>query len=161
MTQHTHSTRAHPTGAGTAPRHAAIAAPEPATDNTLEGLAQAAIEKDLRLAWFTLETLPAAIGKSKVDSSTARTAARICRAVLLVIDDIGLLPVGEDTAEAFYRIIDIDAAYERRWIAMASNIHPSKAHVCRRTCARCCRDLTGSMVPRRLPSRLDVRARRS
>ncbi|MFJ4745322.1 ATP-binding protein [Streptomyces sp. NPDC088775] len=88
-----------------------------------EGLAQAAIEKDLRVSWFTLETLSAAIGKSKVDGSTARTVARICRADLIVIDDIGLLPVGEDAAEAFYRIID--AAYERRSIAVTSNIHPS------------------------------------
>jgi DNA replication protein DnaC len=60
-----------------------------------EGLAQAAIEKDLRVSWFTLETLSAAIGKSKVDGSTARTVARICRTDLIVIDDIGLLPVGK------------------------------------------------------------------
>ncbi len=39
------------------------------------------------------------------------------------VPDIGLLPVGEDAAEAFYRIID--AAYERRSIAVTSNIHPS------------------------------------
>lgn len=88
------------------------------------GLAQTAIEKDLRVSWFTLETLSTAIGKSKADGSTARTVTRICRADLIVIDDIGLLPVGEDAAaEAFYRIID--AAYERRSIAVTSNIHPS------------------------------------
>ncbi|WP_329253687.1 ATP-binding protein [Streptomyces canus] len=51
-----------------------------------EGLAQAAIEKDLKVAWFSLETLSAAIGKSKVDGSTARTVARICRADLIVVD---------------------------------------------------------------------------
>src|SRR5690348_6146244 len=34
-----------------------------------------------------------------------------------------MLPVGQDAAEAFYRIID--AAYERRSIAVTSNIHPS------------------------------------
>ncbi|WP_456294338.1 ATP-binding protein [Streptomyces mirabilis] len=47
----------------------------------------------------------------------------IGRADLIVVDGIGLLPVGEDAAEAFYRIID--AAYERRSIAVTSNIHPS------------------------------------
>ncbi|KAB8183939.1 hypothetical protein FH608_048810 [Nonomuraea phyllanthi] len=88
-----------------------------------EGLAHAAIEKDLRVAWFTLETLTTTIGKAKVDGSIARTVARICRADLIVIDDIGLLPAGTDAAEAFYRIID--AAYERRSIAITSNIHPS------------------------------------
>ena len=88
-----------------------------------EGLAQAAIEKDLKVAWFTLETLHAVIAKTKIDGSTARTVARICRADLIVIDDIGMLPVAPDAAEAFYRIID--AAYERRSIAVTSNIHPS------------------------------------
>ncbi|GGW81943.1 hypothetical protein GCM10010350_78350 [Streptomyces galilaeus] len=46
----------------------------------------------------------------------------IARTDRLTPDDIGLLPVGEDAAEAFYRIID--AAYERRSIAVTSNIHP-------------------------------------
>ncbi|MFG2480802.1 ATP-binding protein [Streptomyces fagopyri] len=88
-----------------------------------EGLARAAIEKDLKVAWFTLETLGTAIGKSEADGSPARTVARICRADLIVVDAIGLLPVGEDAAEAFYRIID--AAHGRRSIAVTSNIHPS------------------------------------
>jgi hypothetical protein len=43
-------------------------------------LAHAAIEKDLRVAWFTLETLTTTLGKAKADASTARTVARICRA---------------------------------------------------------------------------------
>ncbi|MFI9604828.1 ATP-binding protein [Streptomyces sp. NPDC052043] len=67
-----------------------------------EGLAQAAIEKDLRVAWFTLETLAAATGKSKVDGSTARTVARICRAAQTVQPSVitptnpGTQPVGAD-----------------------------------------------------------------
>ncbi|MGW7132328.1 ATP-binding protein [Streptomyces bobili] len=103
-----------------------------------EGLAQAAIEKDPRVSWFTLNTLSAAIGKSKVDGSTARTVARICRADLIVVDDIGLLPVGEDAAEAFYRIID--AADERRSIAVTSNIHPQAS-------TRSCRRLSCAQAP--------------
>ena len=89
----------------------------------VEALAHAAIEKDLRVAWFTLETLTAAIGKAKADASVARTVTRICRADLIVVDDIGMLPAGQDAAEAFYRITD--AAYERRSVAVTSNIHPS------------------------------------
>ena len=38
-----------------------------------------------------------------------------------------MLPAGQDAAEAFYRITD--AAYERRSVAVTSNIHPSKAHL--------------------------------
>lgn len=89
----------------------------------VEALAQTAIEADLRVAWFTLETLTATIGRAKADGSTARTVARICRSDLIVVDDIGMLPAGQDAAEAFYRIVD--AAYERRSIAVTSNIHPS------------------------------------
>jgi DNA replication protein DnaC len=89
----------------------------------VEALAHQAIEADLRVAWFTLETLTATIGRAKADGSTARTVARICRSDLIVVDDIGMLPAGQDAAEAFYRIVD--AAYERRSIAVTSNIHPS------------------------------------
>jgi DNA replication protein DnaC len=89
----------------------------------VEALAHNAIEANLRVAWFTLETLAVAIGRAKADGSVARTVARICRQDLIVVDDIGMLPVGQDAAEAFYRIVD--AAYERRSIAVTSNIHPS------------------------------------
>jgi DNA replication protein DnaC len=40
-----------------------------------------------------------------------------------VIDDIGVLPAGQDAAEAFCRVVD--AAYEHRSLAVTSNIHPS------------------------------------
>lgn len=89
----------------------------------VEALAHVAIENDLRVAWFTLETLTTTLGRAKADASIARTVARICRADLVVVDDIGMLPAGQDAAEAFYRIVD--AAYERRSIAVTSNIHPS------------------------------------
>ena len=89
----------------------------------VEALAQTVIEADLKVAWFTLETLTATIGRAKADASISRTVARICRSDLIVVDDIGMLPAGQDAAEAFYRIVD--AAYERRSIAVTSNIHPS------------------------------------
>jgi DNA replication protein DnaC len=89
----------------------------------VEALAHTAIEADLRVAWFTLEALAGTLGRAKADGSVARTVARICRVDLIVVDDIGMLPVGQDAAEAFYRIVD--AAYERRSLAVTSNIHPS------------------------------------
>ncbi|MFC9931273.1 ATP-binding protein [Streptomyces sp. NPDC127190] len=91
------------------------------------------------VSWFALETLSTAIIKSKVDGFTARAVDRICRADLIVIDDIGLLPVGEDAAEAFYRIID--AADERRSIAVTSNIQPQMAST------RSCRRLSRARPP--------------
>lgn len=89
----------------------------------VEALAHAAIEADLKVAWFTLETLTQTVTKAKIDATIARIVSRICRNDLIVVDDIGMLPAGQDAAEAFYRIVD--AAYERRSIAVTSNIHPS------------------------------------
>ncbi len=57
------------------------------------------------------------------DDSTTRAIRRIMRADLIVIDDIGLLPVAAETAEALYRVVD--AAYERRSVALSSNLHPA------------------------------------
>ena len=48
---------------------------------------------------------------------------RLIRADLIVIDDIGMLPVASDAAEALFRVVD--AAYEKRSIALTSNIHPA------------------------------------
>ncbi len=42
---------------------------------------------------------------------------------LTVIDDIGLLNISQDAAEGLYRLVD--AAYERRSLALSSNLHPS------------------------------------
>ncbi len=89
----------------------------------LEGLAGAAIEAGLRVSWLSLESLTATIGRAKVDGSTGRVVARICRSDLVVVDDIGMLPAGQEAAEAFYRVVD--AAYERRSVAVTSNLHPS------------------------------------
>jgi DNA replication protein DnaC len=89
----------------------------------VEALAHKVIDAGMRVSWFTLETLTAAIGRASVDGSIAKTIARITRAELIVIDDIGMLPAGQAAGEAFYRLVD--AAYERRSVAVTSNLHPS------------------------------------
>ncbi len=89
----------------------------------VEALAHKVIDHGMRVAWFTLESLTATLGKAAVDGSVARAVARITRADLIVIDDIGMLPAGQTAAEALYRVID--AAYERLSVAVTSNIHPS------------------------------------
>ena len=66
----------------------------------------------MRVSWFTLESLTAAIGRASVDGSIAKTINRITRAELIVVDDIGMLPSGQAAAEALYRLVD--ATYERR-----------------------------------------------
>jgi DNA replication protein DnaC len=88
-----------------------------------EALGQAAVEDGLTVVWFTIEDLGALIRRHRVDDSVARAITRVIRADLIVVDDIGLLPVSPDAAEGFYRLVD--AAYERRAMAVSSNLHPS------------------------------------
>lgn len=89
----------------------------------LEALGQQVVEAGMRVAWFRLEDLGALVRAHRSDDSITRVVARILRADLVVIDDIGLLPVGTDAAEGLYRLVD--AAYEKRSIAISSNLHPS------------------------------------
>jgi DNA replication protein DnaC len=89
----------------------------------VEALGHAVIDNGMRVSWFTLESLTLAVGRAKIDASVAKVITRICRSELIVVDDIGQLPAGQDAAEAFYRVVD--AAYERRSVTVTSNLHPS------------------------------------
>lgn len=89
----------------------------------LEALGQAAVEAGLKVAWFSLEDLGALVRRHRADDTVTRAVGRILRSELVVVDDIGLLPVSGDAAEGLYRLVD--AAYERRSMAVSSNLHPS------------------------------------
>ena len=89
----------------------------------LEALGQQAVETGLKVAWFTLEDLGVLLRRHRADDTVTRAIARVLRADLVVVDDIGLLPVAQDAAEGLYRLVD--AAYEKRSIALSSNLHPA------------------------------------
>jgi len=89
----------------------------------LEAIGQAAVEAGKHVAWFTLEQLGVIVRAHRADDSVTRAITRILRADLVVVDDIGLLPVGPDAAEGLYRLVD--AAYEKHSVAVSSNLHPS------------------------------------
>ena len=89
----------------------------------LEALGQAAVESGMRVAWFTLEQLGVLIRSHRTDDTVSRAVGRVLRADLVVVDDIGLLPVAVDAAEGLYRVVD--AAYEKRSVAVSSNLHPA------------------------------------
>ena len=89
----------------------------------LEALGHSAIDHGAHVMWFSLESLGALFRRHRADDTTGRALKRIMRADLICIDDIGLLPVATETAEALYRVVD--AAYERRAIALSSNLHPA------------------------------------
>src|SRR3954453_2486468 len=89
----------------------------------VEALEHLAIDRGKTVAWHTLESLAVMLRRHRADDTTARAIARLIRADLIVIDDIGMLPVAPDAAEALFRVVD--AAYEKRSIALTSNIHPA------------------------------------
>ena len=89
----------------------------------LEALGQGAIDAGHHVSWFSLEALGGIVHRHRADDSITRAIKRIMRAELIVIDDLGLLPVATETAEALYRVVG--AAYERRSLAISSNLHPS------------------------------------
>jgi DNA replication protein DnaC len=89
----------------------------------LEALGQQAVAAGLNVAWFTLESLGVLVRRHRADDTVTKAITRILRADIVVVDDIGLLPVGTDAAEGLYRLVD--AAYEKRSIAISSNLHPA------------------------------------
>jgi DNA replication protein DnaC len=88
-----------------------------------EALGHLAIDQGKTVAWHTLESLAALFRRHRADDTVAKATGRLIRADLIVIDDIGMLPVAPDAAEALFRVVD--AAYEKRSIALTSNIHPA------------------------------------
>jgi DNA replication protein DnaC len=88
-----------------------------------EALGQQAVDAGLRVAWFGIEDLGALVRRHRVDDSIAKAFTPLLRADLVIVDDIGLLPLSADAAEGLYRLVD--AAYERRSLAISSNLHPS------------------------------------
>jgi DNA replication protein DnaC len=89
----------------------------------IEALGHLAIDKGRTVAWHTLETLAQLLRRHRADDSVNKAIGKLIRADLVVIDDVGLLPVSNDAAEALFRVVD--AGYEKRSIAISSNLHPS------------------------------------
>ena len=88
----------------------------------LEALGHTAIDNGRTVAWFTIEGLGRLVARHRTDDTVSKAIDRAIKADLVVIDDIGLLPVPAEAAEALFRVID--AAYERRSVAISSNVHP-------------------------------------
>jgi DNA replication protein DnaC len=65
----------------------------------LEALGQTAVQAGHKVAWFSLESLGTLLRRHRADDLVTKAVTRILRADLVVVDDIGLLPVGPDAAE--------------------------------------------------------------
>lgn len=89
----------------------------------VEALGHLAIDRGKTVAWHTLESLTALVRRHRADDSVGKAIAKLIRADLVIIDDVGMLPVSSEAAEALFRVVD--AAYEHRSLALTSNIHPA------------------------------------
>jgi DNA replication protein DnaC len=89
----------------------------------IEAIGQAAVEKGLSVSWFSVEDLGVLVRRHRVDDSVSKAFTALAGAALVLVDDIGLLPISSDAAEGLYRLVD--ARYERGSIALSSNLHPS------------------------------------
>lgn len=89
----------------------------------LEAIGHLAVDAGLSVVWFSVEDLGAIVRRHRVDDSVSKAFAALASTSLTVIDDIGLLPISTDAAEGLYRLVD--AAYERRSLALSTNLHPS------------------------------------
>jgi len=89
----------------------------------VEALGHLAIDQGKTVAWQTLESLELLVRRHRADDTVAKAISRLIRADLVIIDDVGMLPVSAEAAEALFRLVD--AAYEKRSLALTSNIHPS------------------------------------
>ena len=89
----------------------------------LEALGQQTVEQGLRVSWLTLGDLGALLRRHRADDTVTKAIARVLRADLVVVDDIGVLPVATAAADGVYRLVN--AAYEERAVAISSNLPPA------------------------------------
>ena len=104
-------------------RCASAARPGTGKSHFVEALGQLAVDAGLTVAWFTLEALRRWSAATAPTTRVTRAIGRLIRADLIVVDDIGLLPVARTPPRRSYRLVD--AAYERRSLAVSSNLHPA------------------------------------
>ena len=61
--------------------------------------------------------------RGRADDTVTKALSRLLHAGLVVVDGIGLLPIGPDPAEGLYLLVD--RAYEKRSLAISSGLHPA------------------------------------
>lgn len=88
-----------------------------------EALVNLAIDKGMSAVWHTLDSLTRLLRGHLVDETVGRAIDKLVRCDLIVVDDVGMLAITEEQAEALFRVID--AAYEKRSVIVTSNLHPA------------------------------------
>jgi len=88
-----------------------------------QALAHKVVTTGGKAQWLTLAHLEELVAAYRVDNRVEKKIHTLTNCDLIVIDDIGLLPVSDQAAEALYRVVE--ACYERTSIALSSNLHPA------------------------------------
>ena len=84
-----------------------------------EGLATAAIEAGFRVAWYTPEALCSYVDLAKSTDTMANSMLKLMRLDLIVVDDLGILPMDSNGSESLYRAVN--ACYEKTSMIVTSN----------------------------------------
>lgn len=90
----------------------------------LAALARKIIVEGGRATWLTMDRLDDLVAAYQIDHTLEKRILKLTKVDLVVIDDIGLLPVSENAAQGLYRIVE--ACYERTSLAITTNLHPAK-----------------------------------
>ena len=88
----------------------------------VEALGHLAIDKGKTVTWHTLETLAVLFRRHRADDSVSKAISKLIRSDLIMVDDVGLLPVSVDAAEALFESL---TPPREKIAALSSNIHPS------------------------------------
>lgn len=90
----------------------------------LAALVRRIIEQGGRATWLTMDRLDDLVAAYHIDHTLEKRILRLTKVDLVVIDDIGLLPISENAAQGLYRIVE--SCYERTSLAITTNLHPAK-----------------------------------
>lgn len=105
-------------------------------------LGRAAVEAGNRVYFTTAAELAAKCHKAALEGRWKTCMNFFAGPKLLIIDELGYLPLPEDGASALFQVIN--QRYLKSSTILTTNVGIAKAHLFRRTCARCCRNFTSS-----------------
>ncbi len=106
------------------------------------GIAIRACQAGHRVAFATAAEWVARLADAHNAGRLQAELVRLGRYPLLVIDEVGYIPFEAEAANLFFQMVS--SRYERVSLIVTSNKPFGKAHMFARTCARWCRNFTGS-----------------
>jgi DNA replication protein DnaC len=105
-------------------------------------LGHAAIDAGMRVHYTTAADLVARCHRAALEGRWATTMRFYANPRLLIIDEVGYLPLPQEAAAALFQVVS--QRYLKGSICLTTNLGIAKAHTFGRTCARCDLKLTGS-----------------